>query len=61
MITIRAATTAQDLAECLRIREEVFVGEQDVPLDMERDRLDSQALHFIHSQTANLWGQRVSC
>jgi len=47
MITIRAATTAQDLAECLRIREEVFVGEQDVPLDMERDRLDSQALHFI--------------
>ncbi len=47
MITISAAKTTQDVEECLRIREEIFVGEQGVPLDMERDGLDGEALHFI--------------
>src|SRR5258708_36584070 len=47
MIAIRAAKTTQDLEECFRIREEVFIAEQRVPLDMERDGLDSEALHFI--------------
>jgi predicted GNAT family N-acyltransferase len=47
MITIRAANTTQDIQECFRIREEVFVAEQRVPLDMERDEHDRKALHFI--------------
>jgi predicted GNAT family N-acyltransferase len=47
MITIRAAKTTQDIEECFRIREEVFVAEQRVPVDMERDEHDSKALHFI--------------
>jgi len=47
MITIRAAKTTQEVEECFRIREEVFIAEQRVPLDMERDGLDSEALHFM--------------
>jgi predicted GNAT family N-acyltransferase len=47
MITIRAATTPQDIEECFRIRDEVFIIEQSVPIDMERDQHDSEALHFI--------------
>jgi predicted GNAT family N-acyltransferase len=47
MITIRAANTRQDKEECFRIREEVFVVEQNVPVDLERDEHDSKALHFI--------------
>jgi predicted GNAT family N-acyltransferase len=46
-ITVRAARTAQEIEECFRIRDEVFIAEQRVPLDMERDEHDSEALHFI--------------
>jgi predicted GNAT family N-acyltransferase len=47
MITIRAANTTQDMEECLRIREEVFVVEQNVPVDLERDEHDGKARHFV--------------
>jgi predicted GNAT family N-acyltransferase len=47
MITIRAAIATPDKEECFRIREEVFIVEQRVPLDLERDEHDSAALHFI--------------
>ena len=47
MITIRAANTTQDIEECFRIRDEVFIVEQSVPVDLERDEHDSKALHFI--------------
>src|SRR5438309_8893993 len=47
MITIRAANTARDIEECFRIREEVFIVEQSVPVELERDEDDSEALHFI--------------
>jgi predicted GNAT family N-acyltransferase len=47
MIAIRAANTTQDIEECFRIREEVFIVEQSVPVDLERDEHDSKALHFI--------------
>src|SRR3569832_959376 len=47
MITDRSAETTQDIEECFRIREEVFVGEQHVPLELERDEHDGKALHFI--------------
>ena len=47
MITIRAAKTTQDIEVCFRIREEVFITEQGVPIEMERDEHDGDALHFI--------------
>jgi predicted GNAT family N-acyltransferase len=47
MTTIRAANTTQDIEECFRIRAEVFIVEQSVPIGMERDAHDNEALHFI--------------
>jgi predicted GNAT family N-acyltransferase len=47
MVIIRAANTTQDMEQCFRIREEVFIVEQSVPVDIERDEYDSKALHFI--------------
>jgi predicted GNAT family N-acyltransferase len=47
MIIIRAANTTQDIEACFRIREEVFIVEQSVPVDLERDEQDIKALHFI--------------
>jgi predicted GNAT family N-acyltransferase len=47
MITIRAANTAEDIEQCFRIREHVFIVEQSVPVGLERDEHDSKALHFI--------------
>jgi predicted GNAT family N-acyltransferase len=47
MITIRSADTTQDIEACFRIREEVFIVEQRVPADLERDEHDSEALHFM--------------
>jgi predicted GNAT family N-acyltransferase len=47
MLTIRAANTVQETEECFRIREEVFIIEQSVPIDLERDEHDSKALHFV--------------
>jgi predicted GNAT family N-acyltransferase len=47
MITIRAACTPQDIEACFRIREQVFIVEQRVPVDLERDEYDGEALHFM--------------
>jgi predicted GNAT family N-acyltransferase len=39
---------SQDLAACLRIRHEVFVVEQNVPIEEERDSHDdTDAIHFL--------------
>ena len=45
--TIRRAQTSRDIAQCLSIRDVVFVGEQGVDPDLERDGLDSKAIHYI--------------
>ena len=37
----------QDLEACWALRHEVFVEEQGVPLDLERDEYDATALHFL--------------
>jgi predicted GNAT family N-acyltransferase len=47
MLMIRAAHTAQDMEACFRIREEVFIIEQNVPVELERDEHDDRAVHFI--------------
>ena len=36
-----------DLTDCLAIRYDVFVVEQNVPVELERDELDATALHFL--------------
>ena len=46
-ITIKPANTKSELEECFRLREEVFIIEQSVPVDRERDEHDATALHFL--------------
>ena len=48
MLTIRLAESPQDIKACLRLRHEVFVEEQGVPVELEIDEHDrDDALHFI--------------
>ena len=46
-ITIKSANTKGEIEECFRLREEVFIIEQSVPVDLERDEHDASALHFL--------------
>lgn len=39
--------TDPDFEHCFRIRLEVFVAEQNVPVEEERDKYDEAALHFL--------------
>jgi len=41
------AATAADVALAYRIRADVFVAEQGVPVDLERDAADEQAEHLL--------------
>ncbi|MEV0744856.1 GNAT family N-acetyltransferase [Streptomyces sp. NBC_00184] len=45
--TTRTVTEEQDLAACFRIRKDVFVGEQNVPEEIEYDAYDADAVHVI--------------
>ncbi|MER5614411.1 MULTISPECIES: GNAT family N-acetyltransferase [unclassified Streptomyces] len=45
--TTRTAVGEQDLAACFLVRKDVFVGEQDVPEEIEYDEYDAVALHVI--------------
>jgi predicted GNAT family N-acyltransferase len=47
VFTFKIATTASELEECFRIRELVFIVEQNVPIDIERDEYDATAIHFL--------------
>jgi predicted GNAT family N-acyltransferase len=47
MIDIRVVTSAADLAEVYRIRHVVFVDEQQVPVELERDEFDDDADHLL--------------
>jgi predicted GNAT family N-acyltransferase len=46
-ISIRWATGAEDVQGALRVRDQVFCGEQGVPRSEERDELDDSALHLV--------------
>ena len=48
-MTFRIAVTG-DLDSCLELRFEVFVGEQGVPVEEERDALDDSAVHVLATQ-----------
>jgi predicted GNAT family N-acyltransferase len=47
MITAKIAQTATELEDCYRIRAAVFIDEQGVPAEIERDGLDASALHVL--------------
>jgi predicted GNAT family N-acyltransferase len=46
-LEIRWARSAADVEDALRLREQVFCGEQGVPVSEERDALDDRALHLV--------------
>ncbi|MCX4867667.1 GNAT family N-acetyltransferase [Streptomyces sp. NBC_00257] len=45
--TTRPVIDEQDLAACFLVRRAVFVGEQEVPEEIEYDELDAVALHVV--------------
>ncbi|MFD7533351.1 GNAT family N-acetyltransferase [Streptomyces sp. NPDC059849] len=45
--TTRTVVDEQDLAACFQVRRAVFVGEQEVPEEIEYDELDAVALHVV--------------
>lgn len=51
-VTIARVT---DPTDCYAVRHIVFVGEQNVPVDLERDALDATAIHLL----ATVAGQPV--
>jgi predicted GNAT family N-acyltransferase len=46
-VAVRLVDTAADLAAAYAIRDEVFVVEQGVPVELERDERDADAEHFL--------------
>ncbi|MFJ9684316.1 GNAT family N-acetyltransferase [Streptomyces bacillaris] len=45
--TTRRAVEESDLAACFQVRKDVFVGEQDVPEEIEYDAYDATAVHVL--------------
>ncbi|GGU79318.1 GNAT family N-acetyltransferase [Streptomyces bacillaris] len=45
--TTRRAVEESDLAACFQVRKDVFVGEQDVPEEIEYDAHDATAVHVL--------------
>jgi predicted GNAT family N-acyltransferase len=46
-VTVIPATTPALRAKALALRDEVFVGEQGVPAELEHDALDETAFHVV--------------
>lgn len=46
-LEIKKVNNKDDLEKTIEIRKNVFIKEQNVPLDIEIDGLDSEAEHFI--------------
>lgn len=44
---VRKADWQNDMVSIMRIREAVFINEQNIPPEQEWDDLDSQATHFL--------------
>ena len=44
---VRIATDQTERADALAVRKRVFVDEQGVPMDLERDDHDAEAVHFV--------------
>jgi predicted GNAT family N-acyltransferase len=46
-LTFEIARRGEQIGECYRIRDEVFIQEQQVPRDIERDAYDMAAEHVL--------------
>ena len=46
-VTIKVATTSEEVVEAQRIRKEIFVGEQGIPAHLDADGLDESAFHVL--------------
>ena len=44
---VQVATAPEERADALAVRKRVFVDEQGVPADLERDGRDGTAVHFV--------------
>lgn len=44
---VRVVKTEQELADAFNIRKQVFVSEQQVPLELEIDEYEDASVHFI--------------
>ena len=40
-------TNSRELKDAYKVRETVFIGEQQVPKDIEMDEYDDKAIHFV--------------
>lgn len=62
MVTGKFLTGNDDLSEVFRIREEVFVKEQNIARELEHDALDQGAIHvLIHDHGCNVATGRLLC
>lgn len=50
-IIIRAGGRRVDIDKAMKVRLAVFVEEQNVPLELEQDELDAEALHLLAIDT----------
>lgn len=46
-MSVSVATTSNEKEQAFFIRHEVFVKEQNVPLEIELDEYDEEAIHFL--------------
>ncbi|WP_031089960.1 GNAT family N-acetyltransferase [Streptomyces sp. NRRL WC-3549] len=46
-VSTRRAVGESDLAACFQVRKDVFVGEQNVPEEIEYDSCDATAVHVL--------------
>ncbi|AGB42489.1 putative acyltransferase [Halobacteroides halobius DSM 5150] len=53
---VKVINSEGDLDRALNLRKEVFVAEQGVPLDLEVDGNDQEAIHFIVENNGQLIG-----
>lgn len=56
-VDIKKVETEEEINKIYQLREQVFVGEQGVPLEIERDSADQKAIHII----AQYDNQSVGC
>ena len=50
MLDVRPVATDEELASAMELRRQVFVVQQGVPPDLERDELDATATHVVAVQ-----------
>ena len=56
MIEVRVASNSSEVGEALELRRRVYVGEQGVTLEADRDGLDPGALHIVAVDEGHIVG-----